>query len=234
VFYSETIDNGVCTLTADEARHCLNVMRHGKGDTVKVFNGAGKVLTARIIDTKKCLLEIIDEQELPKKHGFLHVAIAPTKNADRMEWFVEKAVETGVDAITPLICQHSERRTLKIERLEKTAIAAMKQSLNLIKPEINSPVSFEEFIGKQFEGQKYIAHCGEKTRSFANEIASKQSVVIMIGPEGDFSEQEIQQAMAAACLPVSLGNSRLRTETAGIVACVIAAQCFMKQLSVKQ
>ena len=224
MFYSATIDNGICILTAEEARHCLHVMRHGKGDIVKVFNGAGKVFTARIVDTKKCSLEIIDEQELPQKHGLLHVAIAPTKNAERMEWFVEKAVETGIDAITPVICQHSERRVLKTERIEKTAIAAMKQSLNLIMPVINPVIAFEEFIGKQFEGKKYIAHCGETTRSFSDEIAHEQAVLILIGPEGDFSEQEIQQAIAADYIPVSLGKSRLRTETAGLVACVIAAQ----------
>ncbi|MDR0560186.1 MAG: 16S rRNA (uracil(1498)-N(3))-methyltransferase [Prevotellaceae bacterium] len=231
MFYTEITDGEICILSPEESRHCINVLRHGKNDTVSVFNRSGKVYTAKISDAspQKCVLEITGERNVPKRYGFLHVAIAPVKNIDRFEWFVEKAVEIGVEEITPLLCKHSERRVLKFERLEKIVISAMKQSLNLNFPKINPLTRFDDFIQINFDGQKFIAHCEEKTVNFADAISSQKSIQILIGPEGDFSKQEIENAISHRYIPVSLGNSRLRTETAGMVSCAVAAQSFYKQ-----
>jgi 16S rRNA (uracil1498-N3)-methyltransferase len=184
--------------------------------------------TAKITDAnpKKCALDIVEVKPIPKRSGFLHIAIAPTKNADRFEWFVEKAVEIGIEEITPLLCEHSERRVYKTDRIEKVAISAMKQSRNLNFPEINQATEFKNFINQGFKGKKCIAHCEEKTMALTDAITSEKSILILIGPEGDFSKSEIDMAISAGFVPVSLGNSRLRTETAGVVSCVFVAGNF--------
>lgn len=224
LFFSENIENGICVLSPEESRHCISVLRHVKGDVVNLFDKKGSLYTAGITDgnPKKCILEVIEVKQVPKRKGYLHVAIAPTKNIDRFEWFVEKAVETGVEEITPIICEHSERRVLKMERIEKIVVSAMKQSYNLNYPILNEPVKINSLINGGFNGKKCIAYCEEKTVSFENAIKGHNSVLTLIGPEGDFSASEIDAAVSAGFVPVSLGKSRLRTETAGVVSCVIA------------
>jgi 16S rRNA (uracil1498-N3)-methyltransferase len=199
------------------------VLRHRNGDIVDLFSRSGEICTAKITDDnpKRCVLHIIETKQVYKRPDYLHIAIAPPKNIDRFEWFVEKAVETGVEEITPLLCEHSERRVLKMDRIEKIVISAMKQSLNLSFPKINQPVEFNDFVRLKFAGTKCIAYCEEKTVSFAGIISPGKPVLTMIGPEGDFSKSEVETALSEGFTPVTLGKSRLRTETAGIVSCVI-------------
>jgi 16S rRNA (uracil1498-N3)-methyltransferase len=223
MFYTEIIENEICVLNLEESKHCVSVLRHRNGDIVDVFSHSGEIYTAKIINDshKKCILNIIDTKPVYKRPEFLHIAIAPTKNADRFEWFVEKAVEIGIEEITPLLSEHSERKALNIERIDKIVVSAMKQSLNLNFPKINQPVEFKDFIRLKSEGTKCIAYCEEKTISFAETIASGKPTLTMIGPEGDFSKQEVEAAIAKGFTPVSLGRNRLRTETAGIVSCAV-------------
>lgn len=207
----------------DESRHIAKVLRKNAGDTLKVTNGKGFLFTAKIIaaDPKQCLANIIEvEVEKAKKYR-LHLVVAPTKMNDRYEWFLEKATEIGIEEITPIICDHSERKTIKLNRYERVLQSAMKQSLHFSLPIINEAISFLEFIEAETEGQKFIAHCekGMPRISLKNEAKPKEKITILIGPEGDFSPEEIKLAMEKAWQPVSLGNSRLRTETAAIVAC---------------
>jgi 16S rRNA (uracil1498-N3)-methyltransferase len=166
------------------------------------------------------LAEIINVTKKTKPWNYdLHVAIAPTKNNDRMEWFLEKATEIGIDEITPIICQNSERRIVKIERFEKIIQSAMKQSLKYTLPKLNEPIKFNEFINQNFEGKVCIAHCVKDEKKLLKEIIKpSDKITILIGPEGDFSLQEIKKAMDKKFNPISLGESRLRTETAGLVA----------------
>jgi 16S rRNA (uracil1498-N3)-methyltransferase len=160
----------------------------------------------------------IEKQDLPKYH--LHLAVAPTKMNERYEWFLEKATEIGIQEITPIICDHSERKIIKTERFQKIIEAAMKQSLHYYIPKLNEPILYKDFIKKEFNGQKFIAHCEETNKkSFKRELNPQENVLILIGPEGDFSVKEIQIALENKFIPVSLGNTRLRTETAAIVAC---------------
>jgi 16S rRNA (uracil1498-N3)-methyltransferase len=223
MFYTEIIENEICILSPEESKHCTGVLRHSNGDIVDVFNRSGEIYTAKIINDshKKCVLNIIDSKPVYKRPEFLHIAIAPTKNAERFEWFVEKAVEIGIEEITPLFSEHSERKGLNMERLDKIVISAMKQSLNLNFPKINQPVEFKDFIRVKSKVKKCIAYCEEKNISFAETIASGHPVLTMIGPEGDFSKAEVAAAVAKGFIPVSLGRNRLRTETAGVVSCAI-------------
>jgi 16S rRNA (uracil1498-N3)-methyltransferase len=150
----------------------------------------------------------------------VHIAIAPTKNIERMEWFLEKATEIGVTRVTPLLCRYSERKEIKHDRLEKVMVSAMKQSLKAYLPKLDELTKFNELINQPFSGQKFIAHCDDQHRDLLrNLVEPNRDYLILIGPEGDFSSEEIEMAMQAGFLPVSLGNSRLRTETAGVVAC---------------
>jgi 16S rRNA (uracil1498-N3)-methyltransferase len=234
MFYTEIIENEICVLNPEESKHCTGVLRHHNGDIVDVFSRSGEIYTAKIINDsqKKCILNIIDTKPVYKRPEFLHIAIAPTKNIDRFEWFVEKAVEIGIEEITPLLSEHSERKILNIERLEKIVVSAMKQSLNLNFPKINQPAEFKEFIRLKAEKTKCIAYCEEKTISFAETIASGKSTLTMIGPEGDFTKQEVEMAISKGFIPVSLGRNRLRTETAGVASCTIF-QCITGRFSAK-
>jgi 16S rRNA (uracil1498-N3)-methyltransferase len=227
LFYSEKIENEICVLSPEESKHCVGVLRHRNGDIVDIFGRQGEIYTAKIINdsTKECVLSIIDKKPVYKRSEYLHIAIAPTKNVDRFEWFVEKAVEIGVEEITPLFSEHSERKVLNMERIDKIVISAMKQSLNLNFPKINKPVEFKDLIRGKSSVKKCIAYCEEKNISFAETIASGHPVLTMIGPEGDFSKQEVEIAISKGVIPVSLGRNRLRTETAGIVTCSIF-QCM--------
>jgi 16S rRNA (uracil1498-N3)-methyltransferase len=225
LFYSTEINDKICVMDARESNHCIKALRYGKGDAVNVFDGTGTVYTATIADPNphKCILNIDDAVRLPRRETFLHLAVAPTKNADRFEWLVEKAIEIGVEEITPLICEHSERRVVNLDRIEKIATAAMKQSQNLYRPTINPPVGFADFVSRAFNGVKCIAHCDEKQRRFSDVIANDANILALTGPEGDFSTTEITAATTRGFIPVTLGASRLRTETAGMVVCVLAA-----------
>ncbi|MDT7833355.1 16S rRNA (uracil(1498)-N(3))-methyltransferase [Flavobacteriaceae bacterium S356] len=224
LFYNPNIDATVSQFVFDkiESKHVVKVLRKKEGDTLHITNGKGHLFTCQIIiaSDKKCVASIIASKEMPPHRDYvLHVAIAPTKNNDRMEWFLEKATEIGIDEITPIICDNSERRVVKIERFQKILQSAMKQSLQFQLPKLNDPMLLSDFMMQKLKGSTYIAHCedGEK-KGIKDLIGSKQNVTILIGPEGDFSSKEITTALEKGYIPISLGETRLRTETAGIVA----------------
>ena len=213
------------SLDEEESCHCVRVLRYTRGDEILLTNGQGMTYTAVITNPhpKHCEFEVRTAEKQSKHHSnYIHIAIAPTKNVERIEWFVEKCTEIGVDEITPLLCRFSERKQLRIDRLQKIILSAAKQSLTPYLPKLNEMTDCTEFIRRTEEDTRFIAHCyKEDKRDLRNEIKPGKSVVVMIGPEGDFSEQEIAEALQHNFVPVSLGDSRLRTETAGIVACHI-------------
>ncbi|MBT8317515.1 MAG: 16S rRNA (uracil(1498)-N(3))-methyltransferase [Lutibacter sp.] len=210
------------TFDKTESRHIVRVLRKKENDKIFITNGKGKLFTSEILiaNDKKCLVKIITTEAFKKPWNYyLHIAIAPTKLNDRFEWFLEKATEIGIDEITPIICEHSERKVVKPERLEKIIQSAAKQSLKYHFPKLNEPVTFNQFINSNFDGQLFIAHCEETAKkSLKTALKPKLDTTILIGPEGDFSIKEIMQSLVHNFIPVSLGESRLRTETAGIVA----------------
>lgn len=206
----------------EESKHIIKVLRKKTGDTLHVTNGLGYLFTTEITiaSDSKCTVKInsFEKQTEPKFN--LHLAVAPTKMNDRYEWFLEKATEIGIQEITPIICEHSERKVIKNDRFQKILESAMKQSLHFYIPKLNDAISFKEFLKINTKSQKFIAHCEEtEKKSLKNELKTNEDVLILIGPEGDFSVKEIQLAIANNFIPVSLGNTRLRTETAAIVAC---------------
>lgn len=223
LFYIPDNFEDTIILPVDEAKHCIKVLRLGKGDEVQLVDGKGTIYRAIIEDDNwnNCTLRISEKiSDFGKRNYHLHIAVAPTKNTDRYEWFVEKAVEIGVDIITPLICEHSERKSIPTERLERIAISAMKQSVKAFKTEIRPAVSFNQFVNSANEDLKLIAHCDEGNKTHIQKVAAnKSSITILIGPEGDFSTKEINWAISKNFTPVSLGESRLRTETAAVAAC---------------
>jgi 16S rRNA (uracil1498-N3)-methyltransferase len=224
LFYNPDFTIQAPSLPEEEARHCLKVLRMKKGDTLHITNGKGSIFETRLLteDPKKCQLQIISTQSEPKKPYTIHIAIAPTKNADRTEWMVEKCVELGVEELSFIACEHSERKFFKTDRVEKIAVAAMKQSLKSRLPAIHEIIPFKTFIEQPLPGQRFIAHLEEGKRELLQYIAQKdREYCVLIGPEGDFSPQEIRLAQGSGFVAVSLGESRLRTETAGIVACHI-------------
>jgi len=206
----------------EESKHIVKVLRKSVGDIMHITNGYGLLFTAEISvsDIKNCMAVVINKEKQEKRAYHVHLAVAPTKMNDRYEWFLEKATEIGIDSITPIICDNSERKTIKPERYEKILQAAMKQSLSCYMPKLNEAVSFKEFVSQTQSEQKFIAHCEETDKkSLKKEIKPNQDITVLIGPEGDFSTKEIKQAIDANFIPVTLGNTRLRTETAAIVAC---------------
>ncbi|GAA4323764.1 16S rRNA (uracil(1498)-N(3))-methyltransferase [Pontixanthobacter gangjinensis] len=211
------------TFPKDESRHIIKVLRKKEGDELNITNGKGLLFKAEIIqaDMKQCVVKILSSEEQPAPPYYLHMIVAPTKMNDRYEWFLEKAMEIGVHEITPVICDHSERKVVKLERYERVLLSAMKQSLHLSFPKLNEPVSFQELMEKQFKGSKLIAHCENVMEKpyLQKKVHPWQRVNILIGPEGDFSTQEIEAALKNGWHQISLGDSRLRTETAAIVAC---------------
>jgi 16S rRNA (uracil1498-N3)-methyltransferase len=223
LFYSTEQQETRFTLSEEESRHAVRVLRLGLGDELLLTNGHGSLFTCKIIDPnpKHAVIGIVREQVTGNvKPWSLHVAIAPTKNTDRFEWFLEKATEIGIDEVTPLFCDHSERTSIKSMRLEKVLVSAMKQSLKATLPQLNAPQSFSAFISNAFPGQKFIAWCETGQEEALHRCYKRQgSALVLIGPEGDFSTGEVQAAKHAGYVAVSLGESRLRTETAGIVAC---------------
>lgn len=210
-------------LPESDSQHCVRVLRMREGQEVEVVDGRGGLYLCRIAmaSNHHTLLEITGERQLPKVWGpSLTVAIAPTKHNDRMEWLVEKLVEIGVDRIVPLRCERSERKEIKPERLEKIAISAMKQSLKAILPEITPTTPFKDFIGICRDRDRFIAYCDPTIprRLFSRELTPGADTTILIGPEGDFSPNEITAALESGFKPISLGDNRLRTETAALVA----------------
>jgi 16S rRNA (uracil1498-N3)-methyltransferase len=224
LFYDKSIQKNDKQFTFDkaESKHVIRVLRKKENDILYLTNGNGFLFTSKIsvANDKRCLVEIIKEEFKQNIFSYnLHIAIAPTKNNQRLEWFLEKATEIGISEITPLICNHSERKIVKIERFEKVLTSAMKQSNQLYLPKINESISFNNFLKREQEGDLFIAHCEETDKkTLKSQLKKNRKVTILIGPEGDFSLGEIELALQNNYIPVSLGDSRLRTETAGIVA----------------
>lgn len=204
-----------------ESKHIVKVLRKTEGDTLHITNGEGYLFTAEIVHAnhKNCEVAILKAEEQHKRHYYLHMVVAPTKMNDRYEWFLEKATEIGVDEITPIICDHSERKVVKEERFEKIIQSAMKQSLSCYLPKLNKAITFSDYMAQEHTGLLFIAHCEDEEKySLKRRAVIDHDVTILIGPEGDFSPEEIKTALDTGFLPVSLGESRLRTETAAIVA----------------
>lgn len=222
LFYVPNLSAGH-VLPEEESQHAVKVLRMQVGDVILLVDGVGGFYKAVILNPhpKHCEFEIKETiLEAGKRNYKVHIAIAPTKNIERLEWFIEKATEIGIDQITPIICRFSERKIIKAERLEKIIVSAAKQSLKAYFPVLNPLCTFDELISKRKASQKFIAHCYEEDKKLLqNEIKKSSDVLILIGPEGDFSKEEVQSAILHDFIPVSLGESRLRTETAGVVAC---------------
>ena len=223
LFYTPDIEGEHYTLSPEESKHCVRVLRFVEGEPVALVDGKGNWFRGEIerADAKGCKVRITEKTSHYGRRPFrLHLAVAPTKNLDRMEWMLEKCTEMGIDEITLLNTEHSERKVVKEERLEKVIVAAMKQSLKAYLPKLNPMVSFREFVKGRPEGCKFIAHCHEGEKKRLDEVyAAGEDVVILIGPEGDFSPEEVECARREGFVPITLGTSRLRTETAGMVAC---------------
>lgn len=231
LFYAPEIVPPQHTLTEEESKHCVRVLRLGVGDRLSLTDGAGTLYHCRIIDDhpKRCMVEVVEQitpyEPLPYH---LTMAVAPTKSNDRYEWFLEKATEVGVSRIIPLESEHSERRVFKSERSEKVITAAMKQSLKAYRPQLEQLTPFREVVQMPFEGRKLIAHCDtaatpEGKRYLASTLQRGEAALILIGPEGDFSPEEIAEAVKAGFEEITLGTQRLRTETAAVVAVTMVA-----------
>lgn len=228
LFYSKDINDGVCRLDQDESGHCVKVLRHRTGDEISVIDGCGSLYRCRIISDHHKGVEAAVMECSPEwgAHPYrLHLAVCPTKNNDRYEWFAEKACEIGFDELSPIIGDHSERRVLKTPRVEKILVSASKQSLKAAVPLVNEPVSVKDFIARDCgSGLKLIAYCFEDEniprRSIKDVLSGYEGaeITVLIGPEGDFSKEEAEMALAAGYIPVHLGDSRLRTETAAVTA----------------
>jgi 16S rRNA (uracil1498-N3)-methyltransferase len=224
IFYTPDLVSNTYTLNEEESRHCSKVLRLVKGNNVQLIDGKGGFYEAEIIadHKKQVTLQILKSTlEYQKRNHHLHIAIAPTKNIDRLEWFLEKATEIGIDEITPIICERSERKIIKEDRLDKVITAAIKQSIQAYHPLLNPATTLADLITRPTDAIKMIAHCIDgEPRQFINQIIEPHSkYLILIGPEGDFSENEIFLALQNGFKPLTLGNTRLRTETAGVAAC---------------
>ena len=222
LFYSPHIEGDVFLLNENESKHAVRVLRLTAGSRVILVDGKGGWFEATILEDhpKRCLLKIDSLTSNYKPLSYhLHLAISPTKNMDRFEWFLEKATEIGITTITPLLCQRTERRNLKPERLEKVLISAMKQSLKAYLPVLNPPAKIEDFLALEREGTKGIAHCYPTDRKGITDLDQSGIYTLLVGPEGDFTEEEISAALHAGFNPFHLGQSRLRTVTAGVYIC---------------
>lgn len=223
LFYTPELDLADCFLNEEESRHCVKVLRLQKDDFIEIVDGKGSFYHAKISvsDPKKTRFVILETQsEFNKRNHYLHIAVAPTKNIERLEWFIEKATEIGIDEITPILCQHSERKIINHERLTKVITSAMKQSLKAYHPKLNELTAFSTFVKADSYAQKWIAHCADTEKvSIKEAFLPQQKYLILIGPEGDFSPQEINIALENGFQAITLGQSRLRTETAALGAC---------------
>ncbi len=223
LFYNNTLHESSTDIkfSREESKHISKVLRKKEGDVLHITNGNGYLFNAHITfsNPNQCIASIVSYTLQEKKPYRLHLAVAPTKMNDRYEWFLEKATEIGVDEITPILCDHSERKVIKIERFERILQSAMKQSLHCYLPKLNPAISFSDFMNQKNNDQLLIAHCEDtKKQTLKDTVSPKSNSTILIGPEGDFSFKEIEIALASEYTPISLGDSRLRTETAAIVA----------------
>ncbi|RBQ05277.1 16S rRNA (uracil(1498)-N(3))-methyltransferase [Pedobacter miscanthi] len=224
IFYTPDITQNTYTLNEEESKHCVRVLRVAVGSVVNLVDGKGGFYTAEITsdNPKKVSLSILNvEKEFHKRNHYLHIAVAPTKNIDRIEWFLEKATELGIDEITPIITDRSERRIVKEDRLNKVITSAVKQSIKAYHPKLNDAISFNDFLKEPFEGEQLIAHCidnGEK-QYISKLVAPHQKYLILIGPEGDFTPEEVNLALNKGFKALTLGDNRLRTETAALAVC---------------
>jgi 16S rRNA (uracil1498-N3)-methyltransferase len=224
LFYNPNINENTESFSFDkeESKHIVKVMRKKGGDILHVTNGLGFLFTTEIIlgSDIKCTVKIVSFEKTPLPKYQLHLAVAPTKMNDRYEWFLEKATELGISEITPIICDHSERKFVKTDRFDKIIQSAMKQSLQVYLPKLNEPITFKDFLKTTPDGLLLIAHCEETDKkTLKSVLKTNENITLLIGPEGDFSIKEIALALEKKYVPVSLGNTRLRTETAAIVAC---------------
>lgn len=224
IFYTPDITQDTYTLNEEESKHCVRVLRLSVGAVVNLVDGRGGFYTAEIIsdNPKKVGLSILKvETEFHKRNHYLHIAVAPTKNIDRIEWFLEKATELGIDEVTPIITDRSERRIVKGDRLSKVITSAVKQSIKAYHPTLNEAISYNAFLNLPFEGSKLIAHCidEEKKKYISDLVVPHHKYLILIGPEGDFSPEEVSLALNKGFKPLTLGDNRLRTETAALSVC---------------
>ena len=224
LFYNATINEVTETFSFDreESKHIIKVLRKKDGDILFVTNGLGELFKTEIVlaSDSKCTVQIVSFEKAPTPIFNLHLVVAPTKMNDRYEWFLEKATEIGIQEITPIICDRSERKVINRERFEKILLSAMKQSNALYLPKLNPAISFKEFMKNKNTGLQLIAHCEETDKKSLKSILQPNTdVTVLIGPEGDFSEKEIALALEQNYIPVTLGDTRLRTETAAVVAC---------------
>lgn len=220
-FYAQDLESDFYTLPPEESKHCVKVLRMVEGDEIQLTDGRGTLCRAHIIaaDSRGCAVEVFDRQQLPPRNHYLHIAVAPTKNSARIEWFVEKAVEIGIDEITPVICEHSERESQNFTRLEKIITSAMKQSLKVYRPILNPAIPLMDFLQQSHQEQKLMCYCAGDERHYLQELYTPgKPAVVLIGPEGDFSPMEIKLALQQDFKPVTLGDCRLRTETAALYA----------------
>ncbi|MCD9576571.1 16S rRNA (uracil(1498)-N(3))-methyltransferase [Flavobacterium soyae] len=224
LFYNPDIDETTESFSFDkeESRHIIKVLRKKDSDILHVTNGLGLLFETEITlaSDNKCIVSVRSIKKSPEPKFRLHLAVAPTKMNDRFEWFLEKATEIGIQEITPIICDRSERKVINLERFEKIILSAMKQSNETYFPKLNDAISFKEFMKQKNQGLQFIAHCEETDKKSLKEtLKPNENVTLLIGPEGDFSEKEIALAIENKYQPVTLGNTRLRTETAAVVAC---------------
>ncbi len=224
VFYAPDVSGDTHILDEKESRHIIRVLRMKKGASVRLIDGKGNLYEGiiTVADQKKCIVNIVSvTEDFEKRKYSLHIAISPLKNPERFEWFVEKSVEIGIDEITPLICRNTEKPGIKADRIRNIIISAMKQSLKTQVTILNVPCFFGDFLKRNTRGTAMLAHCNDniKRKGIAEIYTRGEPAVIMIGPEGDFSEEETDMAVKKGIIPVHLGNSRLRTETAGVAAC---------------
>lgn len=229
LFYAPNISTDLYSLSEEESKHCIRVLRKKIGDIIHIIDGGGGMYECEVVqdNPKHCVVKVVNKKEEFEKRGYtLHMAVAPTKVIDRFEWFLEKATEIGVDRFTPLECEHSERRVVKIERSEKVVTSAVKQSLKAYHPQFDGLMKFKSFLSQDFGDKKlYIAHCepSENKKRLKDVVLKGENLIILVGPEGDFSIEEIELAKSKGFQEVSLGDSRLRTETAGVVAVSIVS-----------
>ncbi len=225
LFYTPDIEpnHSQYFLSEEESKHAIKVLRMTVGEQLQLIDGKGGLYEAEITDAhpKRTILKINSViTECGKRNHYLHIAIAPTKNMERLEWFLEKATEIGIDEISLIICQRSERKEAKAERLNKIITSAIKQSLKAYHPVLNEAVSFSGFLSKDFDGQKFIAHCIPGNKANLKDVIEPQGrYLVLIGPEGDFSPAEVDEALQRGYKAITLGESRLRTETAALEAC---------------
>lgn len=223
IFYTPDINSTTYNLSEPESKHCVKVLRLQKGSALNLVDGRGGFYEAIVDDPhpKRTSLKVIKAQyDYGKRNHYLHIAVAPTKNIERFEWFLEKATEIGIDEITPLICERSERKDLKTDRLYKVITSAVKQSLKAYHPKLNEAKGFKDFIAGTSSAHKYIAHCiNSEKYTLKDKIELNSDYLVIIGPEGDFSQPEVDAAQVAGFMPIELGSSRLRTETAALEAC---------------